>query len=105
MTLLITLIAAIAVTIIWYTNSKARKIKCGLLCYMYWGAFLMWLVDAVVAYMESGAEYFTPATSDMVNDTFLGFSAVTLELVIWAVYVLVKDPLRTIRTELKNKKK
>lgn len=105
MTLLITLIASISVTIIWYTNSKARKLKCGLLCYMYWGASLMWLVDAVVAYIESGAEYFVPAVSDMVNDTFLGFSVVTLGLVIWAAYVLVKDPLGTVKTELKIKRK
>lgn len=105
MTLLITLIAAIAVTIIWYTNSKARKIKVGLLCYMYWGAFLMWLVDAVVAYIELGAEYFIPSFPDMINDTFFGFSAVALGLAIWTVYVVVKDPLGTVRTELKSKRK
>ena len=43
---------------------------------MYWGAFLIWLVDTVVAYIESGAEYFIPASPDMINDTFLRFSAV-----------------------------
>lgn len=105
MTLLITLTAAIAVTIIWYTNSKARKLKCGLLCYMYWGASLMWLVDAVVAYIEEGAEYFIPAVPDMINDTFLGFSSVSLGLVIWSVYVLVKDPLGTVKAELNSKRK
>ncbi|MCM1530297.1 MAG: hypothetical protein NC093_09925 [Alistipes sp.] len=105
MTLLITLISAVAVTIIWYTNGKARQLKCGLLCYMYCGASLMWLVDAIVAYMESGAEYFIPSVSDMVNDTFLGFSAVALGLVVWAVYVLVKDPLGTVKAELNGKKR
>lgn len=37
MTLLITLIAAVIVTIVWYTSPKARKLKVGLMCYMYWG--------------------------------------------------------------------
>ena len=44
MTLLITLIAAVIVTIVWYTSPKARKLKVGLMCYMYWGASIMWLV-------------------------------------------------------------
>lgn len=50
MTLLITLIAAVIVTIVWYTSPKARKLKVGLMCYMYWGASIMWLVDALFEY-------------------------------------------------------
>ena len=45
MTLLITPIAAVIITIAWYTSPKARKLKVGLMCYMYWGASIMWLVD------------------------------------------------------------
>ncbi|MBP0961320.1 MAG: hypothetical protein J5864_04180, partial [Oscillospiraceae bacterium] len=67
MTLLITLIAAVTVTLIWYTNEKARKLKTGLLCYMFWGASLMWLVDAAVEYIEDGADYFLPSSGDMLN--------------------------------------
>lgn len=70
MTLLITLIAAVIVTIVWYTSPKARKLKVGLMCYMYWGASIMWLVDALFEYKEQGAGYFTPATADMINDSF-----------------------------------
>ena len=65
MTLLITLIAAVIITIVWYTSPKARKLKVGLMCYMYWGASIMWLVDALFEYKEQGAGYFTPATADM----------------------------------------
>ena len=97
MTLLITVIAAIISTLVWYTNEKARKLNIGILLYMFWGASLMWLVDAVVEYIDVREEYFTPAASDMLNDSFLGLSVVALALVVWVVSILVKDPLKTIR--------
>lgn len=71
MTLLITCFAAIVATVIWYTNEKARQLKIGTLCLMYWGASLMWLVDAVAEYLELRAEFFTPAAEDMLNDSYL----------------------------------
>lgn len=64
---------------------------------MYWGASLMWLVDAVVEYMELGAEFFTPAPADMLNDAYLGLSVVALGLVIWIVLIMIKDPKGFIR--------
>lgn len=97
MTLLLTVFAAVTVTVIWYVSPMARKMKTGLLCYMYWGASLMWLVDAVAEYIELRSEYFTPSAADMVNDAFLGFSVIALALVIWIVYVLVKDPCDVIK--------
>jgi len=68
--------------------------------FMFWGASLMWLVDAIFEYAELRAEYFTPALDDMINDTFLGFSVVALALVIWIVFVLIKDPKGVIRKSL-----
>lgn len=97
MTLLITIIAAIISTLIWYTNEKARKLNIGMLLYMFWGASLMWLVDAVVEYIDVREEYFTPAANDMLNDAFLGISVVALALVVWVVSILIKDPLHKIR--------
>ena len=64
---------------------------------MFVGASLMWFVDAVVEYIELGAEYFTPAPADMLNDTFLGLSVVAFGLIIWLVILLVKDPLMVVR--------
>lgn len=96
MTLLISVFAAIVVTLIWYVSEKARKMKVGILCYMFWGASLMWMVDAVAEYVELGVAYFSPAPADMLNDTFLGLSVVALALVIWIVILLVKDPLGVI---------
>ena len=94
MTLLITVFAAIISTFIWYVSDKAKKLNVSMLVFMFWGASLMWLVDAVVEYLEIGMEYFTPATEDMINDAFLGVSVVALAMVIWIVTLLIKDPKR-----------
>ena len=55
MTLLIAVFAALISTIVWYTSSEARLLKTGILCYIFWGASLMWLVDAFYEYAEFGA--------------------------------------------------
>ncbi|MBE5869965.1 MAG: hypothetical protein E7294_01700 [Lachnospiraceae bacterium] len=102
MTLLITLIAAVCVTVIWYSNERARKLKVGALCYMFWGASLMWMVDAVAEYIELRADYFTPSGADMLNDSFLGLSVIALALVVWILIVLVKDPENVIQKSLKQ---
>lgn len=105
MTLLITLIAAITATLVWYNSSKARTLKCGILCYMYWGASLMWLVDAIAEYLEIGADYFLPAQTDMINDLFLGLSATTLGLVVWIAIILCTDPKGVVKSVIKSSKK
>ena len=97
MTLLITAFAAIAVTVIWYLSEKRKELYLGALALMYWGASLMWLVDAIFEYAELKAEYFHPAFEDMVNDAFLGVSVVALGLVIWVVALLIKDPKGAVR--------
>ena len=81
MTLLITVIAAVISTAVWY-NRKNNDMQLHVLMFMFWGASIMWLVDAIFEYAELRAEYFTPALEDMINDTFLGFSVVALALVI-----------------------
>lgn len=100
MTLLITVFAAVISTLAWYKSKSDMKL--GTLCLMYWGASLMWLVDAVAEYIEIGAEYFTPAAADMLNDSYLGFSAVALGLVIWLAVLLIKDPSGKVREALKK---
>lgn len=97
MTLLLSCIAAVVATIVWYVNEEARSLNIVMLCYLYWGASLMWFVDAIFEYAELGAEYFTPAVEDMINDSFLGLSVVVLGLIIWVVYLLIKDPKGVIR--------
>ena len=71
---------------------------------MYWGASLMWLVDAIFEYAELKAAYFTPDPADMLNDLFLGLSVVALGLIIWLVILLIKDPKGVIKNALSRKK-
>lgn len=104
MTLLTSVSAAIICTIIWYKNAPKSEMKVGILCWMFWGASLMWLIDAVFEYAELGAEYFTPAPADMLNDLFLGLSVVALGLIIWLVILLIKDPKGVIKNALFKKK-
>lgn len=102
MTLLITVFAAVITTAIWYKKSD-EKMLLGPLCWMFWGASIMWLVDAIFEYAELKAAYFTPAPEDMLNDAFLGLSVVALALVIWVVILLIKDPRGTVRAKLLKK--
>lgn len=101
MTLLITVFAAIIATVLWY-NRKNDDMKLGILCFMYWGASIMWLVDAIFEYAELKDAYFTPAPADMLNDAFLGLSVVALGLVIWLVRLLITDPKGSVRAALKR---
>ncbi len=103
MTLLVTVFAAILSTVLWYRNAPKDDYKISVLCWMYWGASLMWLVDAIFEYAELKAEYFSPAPADMLNDLFLGLSAVALGLVIWLVILLVRDPKGVLRSVSRKK--
>lgn len=102
MTLLITVFAAVIATLVWYTRKDLHDLKIGVLCFMFWGASLMWLGDAIFEYSELQADYFTPAGADMLNDAFLGLSVIALALVIWTVIVLISDPRGTVRAAIKK---
>lgn len=93
MTLLTVVFAAIISTVVWYRNNRREKLKLGCLTLMYWGASLMWLVDAFFEYAELKTAYFTPAAADMLNDFFLGISVVALGLVIWLIRLMISDPM------------
>ena len=104
MTLLICVFAAIIATVKWYKDAPEGSMKLGILCWMYWGASIMWLVDAIFEYAELKAEYFTPAPADMLNDAFLGLAVVALGLIIWLVRLLIKDPRGVVKSALIRKK-
>ena len=85
MTLLTTVFAAVIATVVWYKKAPNDDYKVSVLCFLYWGASIMWLVDAIFEYAELHAEYFTPAPMDMLNDFFLGLSVVALGLIVWKI--------------------
>jgi hypothetical protein len=104
MTLLVSVFAAVISTAVWYKKQPDSEMRLGVLCWLFWGASLMWLVDAIFEYAELGAEYFSPAPADMLNDLFLGLSVVALALIIWLVILLIKDPKGVIKGKLLKKK-
>jgi hypothetical protein len=104
MTLLTTVFAAIICTILWYKKAPNDDMKLNVLCFLYWGASIMWFVDAVFEYAELKAAYFTPAIEDMLNDLYLGLSVVALGLVVWLVILLIKDPKGIVKASFLKKK-
>ncbi len=101
MTLLITVFAAVIATVKWYTR-KDDSMKLGILLFMFWGASIMWFVDAIFEYAELRSAYFEPSVQDMLNDTFLGLAVVALALVVWVVRLLITDPKGTVRESLRK---
>ena len=104
MTLLVTVFAALAATLVWYLKDQNGELKTSLLCFMFWGASVMWLVDAIVEYIELGVEYFSPAPADMLNDAFLGLSVIALAMIVWVIVLLIRDPRGKIKAILYKKK-
>ena len=105
MTLLVTVFAAVITTAIWYKTFPKNEMRLGVLCFMFWGASLMWLVDAIHAYIEDPAHYFRPAPEEMLNDLYLGLSVIALALTIWIVLLLLRDPKGAVRASLFQSKK
>ena len=102
MTLLLTVFAAVITTVIWY-NRKDDSMKLGILLFMFRGASIMWLVDAIFEFAELKAAYFSPSLEDMINDSFLGLSVIALALVVWVVRLLITDPKGSVRSALSRK--
>lgn len=103
MCLILTTIAAVVCTAIWYASATSREMKVSVLCWLFWGAAIMWFVDLAFEYAEDGAKVFEPALADMINDSLLGLAVITLALVIWTVVLLVRDPKGVVRAALLKK--
>lgn len=100
MTLLITIIAAIVSTVIWYVCEKRDTYKLGVLSFIYWGSSLMWFVDFVAEYIELRADYFVQEFDDILNDSILGVTVVTIGLIAWLAVLLIKDPKGVFKKKL-----
>lgn len=98
MWLLLTALAALIATALWYVGAPADKYKLGFLSLIYWGATLMWLVDHVLAYVQEGGPFFEISA----DATGLGLSVLILGLVVWLGRLLLADPKRVLRTVLKR---
>lgn len=91
---IITGLAAIVATIIWYVNAPEDKYNLSTLCFIFWGATLMWFVDHVMAYLTEGGEFFEIT----LDATLLGITVVLFGLFMWIILVLVNRHRRIPRT-------
>jgi len=98
MFLIITALAAVIATAIWYANAPEDKYKLGLLSLIYWGATLMWLIDHVMAYLAEGGEFF----EINLDATMLGLSVLILGLIVWEIILLISDPKGALKKVLKS---
>ena len=98
MWLIMTALAAIITTAIWYANAPEDKYKLGLLSLFFWGATLMWLVDHVMAYVTEGGEFF----EINLDAALLGVAVIVLALFVWEIVLLVSDPKGALRKALRG---
>jgi uncharacterized membrane-anchored protein len=98
MWLLLTALAALVASALWYVGAPVDRYKLGFLSLIYWGATLMWLVDHVMAYVQDGGQFFEVTASA----TAVGLSVLVLGLLVWLVRLLASDPKRVLRTVLKR---
>ncbi len=98
MWLILTALAAIITTLIWYVKAPEDKYKLGLLSLVFWGATLMWLVDHVMAYITEGGEFF----ETNLDATMLGVSVIVFALLVWEIVLLVSDPKGVLKRVLKR---
>jgi len=88
MWLLLTGLAAIVSTVIWYVHAPKDTYKVGLLSLGLWGATLMWLVDHIMAFLSEGGEFFELGR----ESTMLGVSVILFALILWLMILLISDP-------------
>jgi hypothetical protein len=89
MWLITTLIAAIAVTAIWYIKPKIYKLD--ILSLMLWGTSIMILVDHILGY--EGGEFLELETDGLItNGALLGIVMLIPIFVIWEIILIVSKP-------------
>lgn len=93
MWLVTTLIAAIAVTAIWYVKPKIYKLD--ILSLMLWGTSIMILVDHILGY--EGGEFIELETEGLITSgTLLGIVMLIPIFVLWEVILITSRPKEKI---------
>ena len=98
MWLILTALAAVITTAIWYIKAPDDKYKLGLLSLFFWGATLMWLVDHIMAYVTEGGEFFEVS----LDATLLGLAVIVLALFVWEIVLVISDPKGVLKKALRS---
>lgn len=85
MCLILTTIAAIICSALYFFKFSDKKYMLHTLALMYWGAALMWSVDGFFA-LSAGEPFFDLS----LNDTMLGLLIVICGIVAWGIMFFVK---------------
>jgi hypothetical protein len=89
MWLVTTILAAIAVTAIWYVKPKIYKLD--LLSLMLWGTSIMIFVDHILGY--EGGEFIKLETDGLITSgTLLGIVMLIPIFVVWEVLLITSKP-------------
>ena len=89
MWLVTTLIAAVAVTAIWYVKPKIYRLD--ILSLMLWGTSVMILVDHILGY--EGGEFIELETEGLITSgTLLGIVMLIPILILWEVILISSKP-------------
>jgi hypothetical protein len=99
MWLLLTALAAVITTAIWYAKAPDDKYKLGLLSLFFWGATLMWLVDHIIAYATEGGAFLEVN----LDATLLGIAVIVSALFVWEIVLVVSDPRGVLKKALRGK--
>ena len=93
MWLITTLIAAIAVTAVWFVKPKLYKLD--ILSLMLWGTSIMILVDHILGY--EGGEFFAIETEGLITSgTLLGIVMLIPIFVFWEILLITSKPKKKI---------
>ena len=99
MWLILTALAAVITTVVWYLQAPEDRYKVGLLSLAFWGATIMWLVDHIMAYRTEGGEFF-----ELNQDaTMLGVYVILLALIFWLLILLISDPKGVLRKLIRSR--
>jgi len=85
---IMTALAAVVTTIIWYIKAPEDKYKLGFLSLIFWGATVMWFVDHLMAYLAEREELF----EINLDATMLGLVVIIVALIVWKIALLLGDP-------------
>jgi len=96
MWLVITLIAAILVTALWYFSESESRLE--ILGLMLWGASIMMFVDHTLGYLAEGGEFFELST----EATLLGVILVAVAFAVWEILLILEDPKGRLRKAKKE---
>lgn len=95
MCLILTAVAAVIATIIWYFKLRDRKYKFASLVLMYWGASIMWSVDGVFSVMD-GEGFFNMSA----DDALLGALVIVCGIIAWlAIFLFSNLKAKKSKTE------